>query len=132
IDENTIADLRILNLSVLPVTYNDQFYKDVIQTHSVEMSCLAYLNGQAVGGITCRKEACSDSLFRVYIMTLSVLAPYRRLKIGSMLLDTIMNNIKHDCTLDHLCLHVQTTNEQALGFYGRNGFHIHSRLDGYY
>ncbi|KAH6567187.1 hypothetical protein BASA60_009160 [Batrachochytrium salamandrivorans] len=132
IDAHSIADLRSLNATVLPVIYNDRFYDDVVQIHPTELSCLAYLNGKVVGGISCRRELCSNSQYRIYIMTLSVLAPYRRLSIGSMLLESIIGTSDLDCELDHVCLHVQTSNQQALGFYERNGFYIHSRLDGYY
>lgn len=41
----------------------------------------AYFNDLVVGGVCCRVEVEGDQK-RLYIMTLGVLAPYRRLGIG--------------------------------------------------
>eukprot|EP00842_Homolaphlyctis_polyrhiza_P000398 jgi/Hompol1/1359/HPOL_004764-RA len=136
IDADNISDLMLLNQTVLPVVYQNKFYSDILQLHPSELSCLAYINGQIVAGITCRRELSSDTgsgaLYRIYIMTLCVLAPYRRLNIGSLLLQTIIQNCQSDASVSHMCLHVQTNNEQALRFYERNGFRIFSRIEGYY
>ncbi|KAJ3125220.1 hypothetical protein HK101_005970, partial [Irineochytrium annulatum] len=69
---------------------------------------------------------------RVYIMTLGVLAPYRRLRIGTLLLDSILRRCALDPSLEYVCLHVQTTNREALRFYRSCGFKVESRVDGYY
>ncbi|KAI8924015.1 acyl-CoA N-acyltransferase [Entophlyctis helioformis] len=136
IDADNIGELRMVNSSVLPIAYNDAFYADVWNKHPVELSCLAYLNGQAVGGISCRREVSAETpdgpKDRIYIMTLCVLPAYRRLNIGSMLLQCIIETFVADPTYEYMCLHVQTSNEQALRFYGKNGFYIYSRVDGYY
>ena len=47
---------------------------------------LAYFNDLVVGGVCCRVEVEGDQK-RLYIMTLGVLAPYRRLGIGMRVWD---------------------------------------------
>lgn len=45
------------------------------------MLCPAYFNDLVVGGVCCRVEVEGDQK-KLYIMTLGVLAPYRRFGIG--------------------------------------------------
>ncbi|KAI9332941.1 hypothetical protein BDR26DRAFT_618323 [Obelidium mucronatum] len=78
-----------------------------------------------------------DSL---YIMTIGVLAPYRRLGIGGQLLQTLIKAALQSnkqqqgqsLHLSSLQLHVQITNLEALLFYKKHGFHVSQRVDGYY
>ncbi|TPX34390.1 hypothetical protein SmJEL517_g02953 [Synchytrium microbalum] len=141
IADDNVSHLRILNEAIIPVKYTDQFYNDIVKTHSDELSCIAYAGNDCIGSISCRKEVFSsdcqppdydNSSCRVYIMTLCVLEPYRRLHIGSLMLNHIISNLEYDVSVDHVCLHVQTSNESALRFYLRNDFYIESRVDGYY
>ncbi len=46
---------------------------------------VAYFNDVVVGAVCCRVETEGDQK-KIYIMTLGVLAPYRQLGIGEMLL----------------------------------------------
>ena len=50
-----------------------------------------------------------------------------------MLLNQIVSNLEvNDPSVDHLCLHVQTSNEDALRFYLLNSFYIETCIEGYY
>lgn len=66
---------------MFPVSYNDKFYKDVLEAG--ELAKLAYYNDVVVGAVCCRVDI-SDNSRRLYIMTLGCLAPYRRLGIGNL------------------------------------------------
>lgn len=104
ITEKNLGQLKILNAAILPVRYNDKFYQGLL--HHLEYSKLGetpwvyprYLTCQAfhtdilVGAVCCRLEMPNSKAAsppvggvtgpRLYIMTLGVLAPYRRLGIG--------------------------------------------------
>ncbi|KAI8810441.1 acyl-CoA N-acyltransferase [Cladochytrium replicatum] len=129
--------LRSLFDAILPVRYNDQFYNAVCHINGQDMSLLAYWKDQCIGSICCRREPLSElrrspRCCRIYIMTLGVLAPFRRLRVGTALLNQMISTLTTDPSVDHICLHVQTSNEEALNFYRRHGFVVRSRIDGYY
>ncbi|KAI9005924.1 acyl-CoA N-acyltransferase, partial [Gaertneriomyces semiglobifer] len=135
INQDNICYLRQINAVVFPVKYADSFYRDVLLKHPQELS--SYYDNMPVGAICCRKEeivdlpvnylqnlpskVCATSL-RIYIMTVGVLASYRRYHIGSVLLEHIESHARADERVQHICLHVQTTNTDAIQFYRRHGF----------
>uniref|UniRef100_A0A2K5F9W9 N-alpha-acetyltransferase 50 n=1 Tax=Aotus nancymaae TaxID=37293 RepID=A0A2K5F9W9_AOTNA len=57
-------------------------------------------------------------------MTLGCLAPYRRLGIGTKMLNHVLNICEKDGTFDNIYLHVQISNESAIDFYRKFGFEI--------
>ena len=48
-----------------------------------------------VGGVCCRIDV-SEGQRRLYIMTLGCLAPYRRLGIGTIMLEHVLNYVEKD------------------------------------
>ncbi|KAJ3271507.1 hypothetical protein HDV01_006558 [Terramyces sp. JEL0728] len=122
--EDNLDHYKNLNLILFPVTYNSKFYRDIVETHPLEYCKIAYINNQAVGAISCRKENVSG-VYRVYIMTLGVLAPFRRYGI-------VLDACSNDPTIDHVCLHVQITNHTAIKFYQNAGFELQDIIHGYY
>ena len=69
---------------------------------------------------------------KLYIMTINVLAPYRRRGIGQKLLDYILDVASKDDTIIEAYLHVQTSNDDAKQFYVRNGFEENGIVENYY
>lgn len=98
---HNIKQLKKLNTVVFPVIYNDRFYIDVLDAG--ELAKLAYYNDIVVGAVCCRIDT-SENQRRLYIMTLGCLYPYRRLGIGSVMVNHILNYVKEDGNFDSIFL----------------------------
>lgn len=101
VTQHNIKQLKTLNTVVFPVSYNDKFYIDVLEAG--ELAKLAYYNDIVVGAVCCRLET-SENKRQLYIMTLGCLSPYRRLGIGSVMVNHILNIVEQDGTFDSIFL----------------------------
>lgn len=126
---HNIKQLKRVNRVVFPVSYNDKFYKDVLEVG--ELAKLAYFNDIVVGAVCCREDK-SEGQRRLYIMTLGCLAPYRRLGIGTVMLEHVLKICEADGNFDSVYLHVQVNNEEAIAFYQKFGFEIRETKENYY
>ena len=94
---------------VFPVVYHDNFYKDVLEAG--ELAKLAFYNDIVVGAVCCRIDTSSstagETSRKLYIMTLGCLAPYRRLGIGTVMVQHVMDIVEKDGNYDSIFLHVQ-------------------------
>jgi len=95
---NNIGTLRKLNSVLFPVAYSDRFYKEVLSSELEDYNKLVYYNDIPVGAICCRIEMDSSAdsastankpMGKLYLMTLGVLAPYRRQGLASKLLSHV-------------------------------------------
>lgn len=68
----------------------------------------------------------------VYIQSLGVLDEYRRLKLGSIFLDKLLEEYRNDIDCLGFYLHVVSYNEVAINFYERIEFEEMNRLYNYY
>ena len=83
VTEHNLQQLKTINIATLPVRYTDKFYKDLLNDSLPELIKFAFWNGFAVGSLCSRIEAHSQTGYKkLYIMTLSILAAYRRRGIG--------------------------------------------------
>lgn len=124
ITPHNLKQLRVLNTVVFPVSYNDKFYIDVLEVRRVEhfisglgyiysisfllekageLAKLAYYNDIVVGAVCCRIDT-SENQRRLYIMTLGCLSPYRRLGIGTVMVNHILNYVEKDGNFDSIFL----------------------------
>lgn len=65
-------------------------------------------------------------------MTLGALAAYRRLGIGTLMLEHVLKICRDDGNIDNVFLHVQVNNESAIKFYEKFGFEIVEEKKNYY
>ncbi|PHJ24615.1 gnat family protein [Cystoisospora suis] len=133
---HNVMQIKQLHKATLPVGYGDQLYEH-LPRHS-HFSRLAYLGDIMVGAICCRVEAPvpaqgenevknQKKKHRLYIMTLSVLKPYRRYGVASRLLSYILSRASEGpqpggIELSDCYMHVWTSNPYAVEFYEKRGF----------
>ncbi|KAF9097993.1 N-alpha-acetyltransferase 50 [Mortierella sp. AD031] len=136
ITPNNLGQLKRLNTVLFPVTYAPTFYKDVLEVG--EFAKIIYFNDVCVGAVCCRKENVDGSTTEqnLYIATLGVLAPYRRLGLGTEMLKHILEQAKLPVgsgpKIVKVYLHVQENNEEALDFYKNHGFEVAEKCVNYY
>ena len=122
--------MRILNYLTLPVIYSENFYdylKDMRR-----YSKFAYVKDVLVGAISCKEDIMEDGTHKCYIMTITVLNPYRRYGIASQLLKQAIQDCMKARNVSVMTLHVQASNKAALSFYEKHGFDTKEKLEGYY
>ncbi|KAJ2083005.1 hypothetical protein H4R24_001121 [Coemansia sp. RSA 988] len=145
VDLDNLNKVRNLNSALFPVRYTAPFYKSLLQPG--QFAQLAICNGVCVGTVTCRAQilgfadsptthlsfqAPPPTKFEVYMMTLGVLAPYRRLGIARMLLNSAISAAAADPSVKRIVLHVQIDNDDALRFYHKHGFTTSHMVERYY
>jgi ribosomal protein S18 acetylase RimI-like enzyme len=77
-----LQQLRIMNLSTLPVRYSDKFYRELIDNYGSDYMKFCIWNGFVVGAVCGRIEGRGTDACKLYIMTINVLPAYRRHGIG--------------------------------------------------
>ena len=128
-----LEQLKILNISSLPVRYSDKFYNDLVINSPKEFLKFAFFNGFAVGAVCSRIEPHENPGFsKLYIMTISILPAYRRRGIGQKLLNHVLNAASKNSNIIEAYLHVQTSNSDAEEFYIAHGFERKETILNYY
>ena len=95
-------------------------------------SKFCYVKDVLVGAISCKEDIKADGSKECYIMTITVLKPYRRYGIATKLLQKAIEDCMIARDVTRMVLHVQSNNQQALEFYKKNGFTVEEHLQDYY
>ncbi|ESL11755.1 acetyltransferase [Trypanosoma rangeli SC58] len=133
-DPRVVERVRVLDQHCLAVKYSDSYYDTYLRPCTHHYNQIAFYHDVLVGSCTCRLESTSkESEYCLYVMTIAVLAPYRRLGIGSRLLDTVLRNVANDNKLciREVTLHVQA-GSAAMKFYESFGFEVVEKVPNYY
>jgi ribosomal protein S18 acetylase RimI-like enzyme len=149
-DPRVIERIRVLDKYCFPVKYSDDYYVNTVGRfvkHEPEkkwtpLNSVAFFADMLVGSITSRLEALMSEddqgktpvpdKVRCYIMTLGVLAPYRRMGIARQLVQRVIDFVATlDPNVEEIGLHVQQ-GSSALAFYTALGFEIRYEVKGYY
>ncbi|EPY29024.1 acetyltransferase [Strigomonas culicis] len=124
-DDPRIAErIRVLDQHCLPVRYAEKYYDMYVRGGMHGYNQLAYFHDLLIGSINCRLEPTDEEeTHKLYIMTITVLEPYRRMKVGSHLLRRIMDMALHEARfrVSEVALNVQV-GSPALHFYESFGF----------
>ena len=94
-----------------------------------------YFNGFPIAAVAARLEPIEDNKdgkFNMYIMTINVLAAYRRRGVASHLLNYIIDGAAKDNRIEEIFLHVQTSNDDAKAFYLSHEFEQTPIIEDYY
>ena len=134
INKDNVGSMRVLIRAILPVTYKDKFYRDLLK-YPEGFRQLAYRDANVIGAVCCRIEndPASEEGKRLYIMIVGVLAAYRGLQVGTQMLEHVLDQAsKYHHEVKSVYLHVQTSNDDAVNFYKKFGFEITETLPNYY
>ncbi|VVT54711.1 uncharacterized protein SAPINGB_P004213 [Magnusiomyces paraingens] len=157
IPKSRVSTLKTIVSVVLGASYSSQWYADVPRLGPLAQ--LIYevpdsgessdendhhdhpsseSNGVPVGAIRCAldpynpvKDGPADTRPRVYIMVIAVLAPFRGLGAGTMMLNHIVEHAKQ-LDAKAVYLHVRATDTDSQQWYSRRGFVETGRVPGYY
>ena len=131
INKNNYNQLKQLNKFSLAINYDDNFYNKIV--NHLRFGRFAYINDVIVGAISWKYDHCQDTKERnIYLMTINVLEHYKRKKIGTKLLQELINLHKDMKEISYINLHVQESNEIARKFYLSAGFEEVKKIDNYY
>ncbi|CAD6884410.1 unnamed protein product [Tilletia controversa] len=96
---NNIGQVRKLNSVLFPVRYSEKWYKDILKADNLALSRIGLFNDIPVGLLAARYEQASTHApeiggVNIYLMTLGVLAPYRRRGLASELLRNLLSVVR--------------------------------------
>ena len=140
-DARLLEKVKLLDLAVFPVKYTDKYYESVeanITQKAHPFNVVAFFHDMIVGSCTCRLEVMDPTAdvanLKLYIMTIGVLAPYRRLGIGAKMLQKILDLVEAETAIRvaEVQLHVQVGSEVALAFYKTFSFDVKEKITEYY
>jgi ribosomal protein S18 acetylase RimI-like enzyme len=146
-----ISSLKHLTSLLLPISYQDRFYKEIIEdqlTNNITLLAVWHDDptakgrekGRLVGAIRCRLlpeltsavQSKSQDGRMLYLSTLVLLSPYRQHGIATRLLQTLTKRAVDAYGITSVGAHVWEANVEGLEWYRKRGFREVGREMGYY
>lgn len=129
ISEKNLKQFKKINEATLAVDYSEKFYA-AITSQWQEFTFFSYITDLTIGSLSARREMRGEEQC-IYIMTCSVLEPYRKLNVGKMMIDKLMEKARN-AGIKTIFLHVWTASPNAYQFYTRLGFDKAEEIPDYY
>lgn len=141
---NNLGVFKKINESVLPTTYPEQWYQDLLNSDQIVK--LAYFSELPVGAIKAKaivtkapshKDQVTMPLLKdvvpsaVYIELLAVLPAYQHHGLGTKMLQFVEEQTK-ERFIHEIVLHVHSQNVEAIKWYEAHGFSRGDVVQGYY
>ena len=129
VTKDNLEDFKHLHDCIFPVKFPASFFRDIFKSNE-NINKLAILDERTVGALSARIIETDNKGQGLYITSLGCRLNYRRLGIGSILLEEAIKFARiRDC--GQVFLHMQEGNE-AIEFYTKHGFEIEKRVPNYY
>lgn len=129
ITDKNLGQFKKINEATLAVGYSEKFYAAILSQWQ-EFSYFAYISDLAIASLSARRETRKDEE-SLYIMTCSVLKPYRKLRIGSQLIEKL-ESLAKSAGIKTLFLNVWTASDYAIDFYTALNFQKVEEIPDYY
>ncbi|CAD2222984.1 N-acetyltransferase [Angomonas deanei] len=134
-DSRLTEKIRVIDGQCLLVKYKDEYYDTYVRNQLHVYNLVAYYHDLLVGSLTCRLEPVenTENTYKLYIMTICVLEPYRHMKIGTRMLLKILDTASKEkrFPLESVTLHMQV-GSPVLNFYQQFGFEVVKEVKDYY
>ena len=129
VTQDCLEDFKHLHECIFPVKYPASFFRDIFKSNET-INKIAVLDFKTVGVLSARVLKTDSKGQGLYITSLGCRLNFRRLRIGSTLLEEAIKFAQSkDC--GQVYLHMQEGNE-AIEFYTKHGFKIEKRVPNYY
>lgn len=129
--------VKSINEMVLPENYPMYFYENLFHNFG-ESFLVAKVGEEIVGYIMCRVEKEFRFEFPLrfrrvgHIVSIAIKPNYRRMGIGTSLMQRAMDALKNIYGCEYVYLEVRVSNYPAIKFYEKLGFKISKTVEGYY
>ncbi|CCW69771.1 unnamed protein product [Phytomonas sp. Hart1] len=133
-DPRLTERVRVVDDYCLAAKYSEKYYDTYVRHGLQSYNQVAFYHDILIGSITCRLELTEvENTYRLYIMTIAVLAPYRHLGVGSRLLEAVLANVRKETQyrIVEVTLHMQV-GSPVRSFYEKVGFEVVKEVKDYY
>lgn len=129
ITKNNKHVLEVINARVLLTSYPEEFYADALSGFSK----YAYVGEVAIGAVKAKLDVQPHHSVptSVYIQSLAVLEPYRKLGVGKKLVNYVVEEAKKSY-VHEITLHVWTKQQDVREWYAKLGFQDKEIVPQYY